>query len=45
MDVQFVNEALKKYVIHKGRNIDQLYHYAKQFRIQKIAREYIEVLL
>jgi len=45
MDVQFVNEALKKYVIHKDRNIDQLYNYAKQFRIQKIVREYIEVLL
>ena len=45
MDVQFVNEALKKYVIHKDRNIDQLYNYAKQFRIQKIVRETIEVLL
>ena len=45
IDVQFVNEALKKYVIHKDRNIDLLYGYAKQFRIQKIVREYIEVLL
>ena len=45
VDVQFVNEALKKYLIHKDRNIDQLYNYAKQFRIQKIVREYIEVLL
>jgi predicted transcriptional regulator of viral defense system len=45
MDVQFVNEALKKYVLHKGRNFDQLFNYAKQFRIQKIVREYIEVLL
>jgi predicted transcriptional regulator of viral defense system len=45
MDVQFVNEALKKYAVHKDRNIDQLYIYARQFRIQKIAREYIEVLL
>jgi len=45
IDVQFVNEALKKYVIHKDRNIDQLYNYAKQFRIQKIVRETIEVLL
>ena len=45
IDVQFVNEALKKYVIHKDWNIDQLYNYAKQFRIQKIVREYIEVLL
>jgi len=45
MDVQFVNEALKKYVTHKDRNIDLLYDYAKQFRIQKIVRETIEVLL
>jgi predicted transcriptional regulator of viral defense system len=45
IDVQFVNEALKKYVIHKDRNIDLLYSYARQFRIQKIVREYIEVLL
>jgi len=45
IDIQFVNEALKKYVIHKERNIDQLYDYAKQFRIQKTVREYIEFLL
>jgi predicted transcriptional regulator of viral defense system len=45
VDVQFVNEALKKYVTNKDRNIDQLYNYATQFRIQKIVREYIEVLL
>jgi len=45
VDVQFVNEALKKYVVHKDRNIDQLYNYAKQFRIQRIVREYIELLL
>ena len=45
IDIQFVNEALKKYVIHKDRNIDQLYNYAKQFRIQKFVRETIEVLL
>ena len=45
IDVQFVNEALKKYVIHKDRNIDLLYGYARQFRIQKIVRTYIEILL
>lgn len=45
MDIQFVNEALKKYVVHQNRNIDRLYDYAKQFRNQKIVREYIEVLL
>ena len=45
LDVQFVNEALKKYVASKDRNIDQLHNYAKQFGIQKKVREYIEVLL
>jgi predicted transcriptional regulator of viral defense system len=45
MDVQFVNETLKRYVLHKDRNIDRLYKYAMRFRIQKIAREYIEILL
>ena len=45
IDVQFVNEALKKYVVHKDKNIDQLYNYASRFRIQKIVREYIEFLL
>jgi len=45
IDVQFVNEALKRYVGRKDRNIDLLHSYAKRFRIQKIVREYIEVLL
>jgi predicted transcriptional regulator of viral defense system len=45
MDVQFVNEALKGYVTRKDKNIDLLYSYAAKFRIQKIIREYIEVLL
>jgi len=45
IDIQFVTEALKKYVVHQDRNIDHLYDYAKKFNIQKIVREYIEVLL
>jgi predicted transcriptional regulator of viral defense system len=45
IDVQLVNEALKRYVGKKERNIDLLYSYARQFRIQKIVRDYIEVLL
>jgi predicted transcriptional regulator of viral defense system len=45
MDIQFVNEMLKKYIRHQNRNIDRLYDYARQFRVQKIVREYIEVLL
>jgi predicted transcriptional regulator of viral defense system len=45
IDIQQTNEALKRYVSKKERNIDLLYSYARQFRIQKIVREYIEVLL
>lgn len=45
LDVQFVNQSLKKYVTNKHRNIDQLYNYAMQFRIQKIVKEYFEILL
>ena len=45
VDIQVVNEALKRYVQKKERDLDLLYNYARQFRIQKIVREYIEVLL
>jgi predicted transcriptional regulator of viral defense system len=45
IDVQQINESLKRYVGKKDRNIDLLYSIAKQFSIQKIVREYIEVLL
>jgi predicted transcriptional regulator of viral defense system len=45
MDVQQVNESLKRYVRKKERNIDLLYTYARQLRIQRIVRETIEVLL
>ncbi|MBU4293014.1 MAG: type IV toxin-antitoxin system AbiEi family antitoxin domain-containing protein [Actinobacteria bacterium] len=45
IDVQFINESLKRYVSKKEKNIDLLYSYAKLFRIQKIVRETIEVLL
>jgi predicted transcriptional regulator of viral defense system len=45
MDIQFVNEALKRYVRRKDRNIDLLYGYAMKFRIEKVVRNYIEVLL
>ena len=45
MDVQFVSEALRRYVRKKEKNLDLLHDYAKSFRIQKIVREYIEVLL
>lgn len=45
MDVQTVSEALKRYVVKKNKNIDLLNNYARSFRIQKIIRQYLEVLL
>ena len=45
IDIQIRNAALKQYVKNKARNLDLLYTYAQQFNIQKIAREYIEILL
>jgi predicted transcriptional regulator of viral defense system len=45
IDIQMVYEALKRYVNRKDKNIDLLYDYAKRFRIQKIVRDYIEILL
>lgn len=45
IDVQQVNEALKRYMNKREKNIDLLYHYAGQFHIRKIVRNYLEVLL
>jgi predicted transcriptional regulator of viral defense system len=45
MDIQYISMALKRYVSRKDININQLYQYAKSFRIQKFVRQYIEVLL
>jgi hypothetical protein len=45
VDIQMFNEALKRYVQKKERDLNLLYNYSKQFRIQKILREYVEFLL
>lgn len=45
IDIQQINEALKRYASRRDRNIDLLYNYARQFKIQKIVRAYLEVLL
>lgn len=45
MDMQIVYETLKRYVKRNEKDIDLLYTYAKRFRVQKIIRQYIEVLL
>lgn len=45
MDVQYLNTALKRYTARKDINVNLLYEYAKKFGVQKIVRQYIEVLL
>jgi predicted transcriptional regulator of viral defense system len=45
IDIQFITVALKRYVNKNEKNLDLLYAYAGQFRIQKIVRSYVEVLL
>ena len=44
VDIQQINESLKRYVKNKEKDLDLLYNYARQFRIQKIVREYVEFL-
>jgi predicted transcriptional regulator of viral defense system len=45
IDVQLVYDSLKRYVGKKEKNINRLYQFAQKFRIQKIVREYVEILL
>lgn len=45
VDVQVRNAALKGYVKNKARNLNRLHAYAKQFHIQTIVRDYLEILL
>jgi predicted transcriptional regulator of viral defense system len=45
VDIQLVDEVLKRYVKKRERDLGLLYQYTGQFRIQKIVKKYIEVLL
>lgn len=45
LDIQLVNDALKRYAKKREKNLNLLYQYATQLRIQKIVRETLEVLL
>jgi hypothetical protein len=44
-DKQDLTEALKTYVKRQDKNIPQLMRYAKYFRVEKVMRQYLEVLL
>lgn len=44
IDIQIFNTAMKEYSKRKGKNLNLLYKYAKEFRIGKILKKYMEVL-
>ena len=45
IDSEMLNNALKRYVVRKDNNINMLMKYAKLFRVEKIIRQYMEILL
>lgn len=45
MDVSIVNDSIKKYIALKDKDILKLLKYAKAFKIDKVLRPYLEVLL
>jgi len=45
MDVAILNEAIKRYLKSKDKNIPLLLRYAKKLSVQNILREYLEILL
>lgn len=44
-EIQDFTTALKTYVKRPDKNLSKLYEYAKMFRVDKILRTYMEVLL
>lgn len=45
IEIQILQGALKKYARHKEKNLRKLMQYAATFRVEKIIRQYLEVLL
>ncbi|MHC6181017.1 type IV toxin-antitoxin system AbiEi family antitoxin domain-containing protein [Clostridium sp. JNZ X4-2] len=45
VDIQILNEALKRYIKLKSADFTLLGEYAKKFHVDKIIKEYMEVLL
>ncbi len=44
-EIQDFNAALKAYARKKEKNLTKLFEYAKMFRVEKLMRSYMEVLL
>ena len=45
MDIAILTDAIKRYSKRKDKNLPQLMRYAKSFRVTKLLRSYMEVLL
>lgn len=45
IEMQDFTSAFKTYISRKDKELNRLMEYAKQFRVQKILRQYMEVLL
>lgn len=45
IEIQDLQSALKEYVKSKEKNLPQLMRYAKEFHVEKVLRQYLEVLL
>ncbi|MCD8124423.1 MAG: abortive phage infection protein [Lachnospiraceae bacterium] len=45
IEMQTYQDALKQYVRRKDKNMRNLMNYAQMFRVEKILRQYLEVLL
>lgn len=45
IEIQTLQDALKQYTRRKDKNLRTLMQYAKLFRVEKILRQYLEVLL
>lgn len=45
MDISIVNDSIKRYTALKDKDISKLLRYAKAFKIDKVLRFYLEVLL
>jgi hypothetical protein len=45
MDIAIVTDAIKRYSRRKDKNLPQLMRYAENFKITKLLRSYLEVLL
>lgn len=45
IEIQVFQDAMKHYAMRKDKNLRNLMQYAKAFRVEKILRQYLEVLL